>query len=150
MAQSLVRNLMHIIFSTKNRKPLIIPSVREELKAYLIGTLRNFESPSVETNCVDNHVHILCSVSRKIVLMTLLEKLKKTSSKWIKSKGPALQGFYWQAGHGGFSVSPSNVPAVCEYIRQQDAHHRTMTFEDEYRAFLRKHGIAFDERYVWD
>ena len=150
MPQSLVRNLMHIIFSTKNRKPLIIPTVREELKAYLIGTLRNLESPSIEVNCVDNHVHVLCSVSRKIALMTLLEELKKTSSKWIKSKGPHLRDFYWQAGYGGFSVSQSKVPAVCKYIRQQDEHHRTVTFEEEYRAFLRKHGIDFDERYVWD
>ena len=68
----------------------------------------------------------------------------------IKSKGPSLRGFYWQAGYGGFSVSQSQVPAVREYIRQQDVHHRTVTFEEEYRAFLRKHGLEFDERYVWD
>ncbi len=150
MPQSLVRNLMHIIFSTKNRKPLIVPEVKDSLKAYLIGTLRKLESPSLEINCVADHVHVLCSLSRKTALMTLLEELKKSSSKWIKSQGPRLGAFYWQAGYGGFSVSESNVDGVRDYIRRQEEHHRTMTFQEEYRAILRKHGIDFDERYVWD
>lgn len=150
MPQSLVSDLIHIIFSTKNRKPLISPEVEDELKAYLIGTLRKLDLPSIELNCVADHVHILCSLSRKIALMTLLEELKKTSSKWIKSKGPHLRDFYWQAGYGGFSVSVSNVDEVCQYIRGQQEHHRTVTFEQEYLAFLRKHRVDFDERYVWD
>ncbi len=150
MPQSLVSNLMHIIFSTKSRKPLIAPAISGELKAYLMGTLDNLDSPSLAMNCVTDHVHILCSLSRKIPLMRLLEEVKKSSSRWIKTKGVEFHDFYWQGGYGAFSVSESNVGAVREYIRKQQDHHRTMSFEQEYRAFLRKHRVDFDERYVWD
>jgi len=150
MSQSLAKNLIHIIFSTKNRKPLIVPPVREELKAYLVGTLGNLDSPSIEANCTTDHVHILCSLSRSMSLAKLLEELKESSSKWIKTKGPEFQDFYWQAGYGAFSVSQSRVEAVRRYIRQQDKHHRSTTFQDEFREFLRKHQIEFDEQYVWD
>ena len=129
---------------------MIVPAVREELKAYLVGTLANLDSPSIETNCTSDHVHILCSLSRNLSLAKLLEELKKSSSKWIKSKGPELQGFYWQAGYGAFSVSQSKVEPARNYIRQQEEHHRNTTFQDEFRQFLKRHDIEFDERYIWD
>jgi len=150
MPQSLAQNLIHIIFSTKNHKPLIVPPVQQELKAYLVGTLDNLDSPSIETNCTTDHVHVLCSLSRTLSLAKLLEEFKKSSSKWMKTKGPEFQDFYWQAGYGAFSVSQSKVEAVRRYIRQQAEHHRKTTFQDEFRQFLRKHRIEFDERYVWD
>jgi REP element-mobilizing transposase RayT len=150
MPQSLAKNLLHITFSTKGRRAFIVPEVREALKAYLIGTLGNLNSPSIETNCVADHVHILCVLSKTLALSALLEEVKKSSSKWIKTQSPQLHDFYWQGGYGAFSVSESNVPAVRAYIRKQEAHHRTMTFQEEFRALLRKHGIEFDERYVWD
>jgi len=150
MSQSLAKNLIHVIFSTKNRRPLILPPVREELKAYLVGTLDNLDSPSIETNCTVDHVHVLCSLSRSLSLAKLLEELKKSSSKWIKTKGPEFLEFYWQAGYGAFSVSQSRVEAVRRYIRQQEEHHRDTTFQDEFRQFLRKHQIEFDEQYMWD
>ena len=150
MPQSLVRNIVHIIFSTKSRRPLIIPEVREALKAYLIGTLKNLDSPSIETNCVEDHVHILCWVSKNHALKKILEEVKKSSSKWIKTKGRGLNDFYWQAGYGAFSVSQSNVEAVREYISRQEEHHKKMTFQEELRQFLKRHHVEYDDRYVWD
>ena len=150
MAQSLAKNLVHIIFSTKNRQPLIAPSVQDDLKAYLVGTLANLDSPSIETNCTEDHVHILCTISKNHSLAAILEELKKSSSKWVKGKGSEFEEFYWQSGYGAFSVSQSNVESVRRYIRDQQQHHREMTFEEELRRFLEKHQIKFDERYVWD
>ncbi len=150
MPQSLIRNIVHIIFSTKSRRPLIIPEVRGALKAYLIGTLKNLDSPSIETNCVEDHVHIVCCVSKNHALKEILEEVKKSSSKWIKTKGRTLRDFYWQAGYGAFSVSQSNVEAVREYIRGQEEHHKKMTFQEEFRQFLRRHHVEYDERYTWD
>ena len=149
MAQSLAKNLVHIIFSTKNRQPIILPSVQDDLKAYLIGTLTNLDSPSIETNCTEDHVHVLCAISKNRSLASLMEELKKSSSKWVKGKGAEFGDFYWQSGYGAFSVSQSNVESVRRYIRDQRRHHREMTFEEEFRRFLDKHQIEFDERYVW-
>jgi len=150
MPQSLAKNLLHITFSTKGRRALIGSEVREPLKAYLTGTLGNLNSPSIETNCVADHVHILCVLPRTPALSALLEEIKKSSSKWLKTQGALLRDFYWQGGYGTFSVSESNVAALRAYIRNQEGHHQTMTFQEEFRALLRKHGIEFDERYVWD
>ena len=105
MPQSLAKNITHVIFSTKNRRPLILPDVREELEAYLVGVLKNLDSPSIETRCQKDHVHSLCCMSKTLAVCTILEELKKASSKWIKTKGAAFRGFYWQAGYGSFSVS---------------------------------------------
>jgi REP element-mobilizing transposase RayT len=149
MSQSLAKNLIHIIFSTKNRLPTIAPSVQEELKAYLVGTLNNLDSPSIETNCTEDHVHILCSISRNHSLASLLEELKKSSSRWVKGKGHEFQDFYWQAGYGAFSVSQSNLESVRTYIKDQEQHHRNATFQEEFRRFLERHQIEFDEKYVW-
>ena len=149
MAQSLAKNLIHIIFSTKNRQPTIAPSVQEDLKAYLVGTLANLDSPSIETNCTEDHVHILCTISKNHSLAKILEELKKSSSKWLKDKAPEFQDSYWQAGYGAFSVSQSNVESVRSYIRDQEQHHHSATFQEEFRRFLEKHQIEFDEKYVW-
>jgi len=150
MSQSLAKLITHLTFSTKLRKQLITPEVRTELRAYLRGILENLESPSIEINCVADHVHVLFCLSRKRSLAEVVEQLKKGSSKWIKTKAPALANFYWQAGYGAFSVSQSNVPAVRKYIVNQEKHHRKMTFQEEFRALLTKHDIEYDERCVWD
>jgi REP element-mobilizing transposase RayT len=150
MAQSLAKILVHLIFSTKNRQGLIIPDVREELWAYLVGTLRNLESPSLLINGVEDHVHILFSLSRNYAVKTIVEELKKSSSKWIKTKGPGFHGFAWQNGYGAFSVSQSAVESTRRYIALQEEHHRRMTFQEEFRRFLARYEVAYDERYVWD
>jgi len=149
VAQSLAKLITHIIFSTKDRRALITPDIREQLNAYLTGILNNLDSPSIRVNCVADHAHVLCVLSRNRALADVVEEVKKASSKWIKTKGPAFRTFYWQAGYGAFSVSPSNVDAVRDYIIRQEEHHRKVTFQDELVRFLKRHGVDYDERYLW-
>lgn len=141
---------MHIVFSTKDRQPFIHPSVAPELYAYLGGICKNMESFPVEIGGSTDHVHILCLLSRKMALMKLVEELKSHSSKWIKDKGHEYRSFYWQNGYGGFSVNPTEIDIVRKYISGQNEHHEKRTFQDEYRAFLKKYAVEYDERYVWD
>jgi len=150
MAQSLARLLTHTIFSTKNRRPVLPADVRPRLNAYFVGILRQWDSPSILVNSVADHVHILCCLSKNHALAKVIEEIKKGTSKWLKRQDPALRGFHWQNGYGAFSVSQSNVAEVRRYIERQEAHHRKTTFEEEFRAFLAKHRVEFDERYVWD
>lgn len=150
MAQSLVRNYLHIVFSTKNRVPLIFPPVEEELYRYLGGICNNLECPLVKIGGHVDHVHVLCSLSKKITLIKLLEELKSSSSKWIKSKDEKLKSFYWQNGYGAFSVNPSEIDIVKRYIENQHQHHEKKSFQHEYRAFLEKYKVEYDEKYVWD
>ena len=150
MAQSLAKILVHLIFSTKNRSAVLSEDVRAELEAYMVGILRNLESPSLLAKAVADHVHVLFRLSRKQALSKVVEELKVGTSKWIKTKGDAWKAFHWQNGYGAFSVSESNAASVMKYIADQEEHHRTRTFEEEFRAFLDKHGIEYDERYVWD
>jgi REP element-mobilizing transposase RayT len=150
MGQSLVKNYVHITFSTKNRMPIIIDEIAEELYSYIAGICKNLECYPIKVGGFYDHIHILTSLSKKIALMDLLEKVKANSSKWIKTKSDDLKKFYWQNGYGVFSVHPYEVDKVIEYIENQKEHHRKKTFQDEYRAFLKKYKVEFDEKYVWD
>ncbi len=150
MPQSLSRILVHIIFSTKNRKPLLQGQIIPELYSYLAGVLQECESPALKIGGIADHVHILCSLSKNYALAKVVEEIKKSSSKWLKTKGDAFQSFYWQNGYGGFSVSQSDTDVVIRYIEKQEEHHHKMTFQEEYRKFLEKYRIPYDERYVWD
>ncbi|HEY3967663.1 MAG TPA: transposase [Planctomycetaceae bacterium] len=151
MPQSLANVLLHIVFSTKNRAPFLkSKDLRESLNAYMVGTLQNIECPSLITRSVEDRLHCLCHLSRKLSIAQLIEEMKTESSIWVKKQSPSLQDFYWQSGYGAFSVSQSNVEQVKVYIANQEEHHRKITFQDEFRALLRRHKIEFDERYVWD
>jgi REP element-mobilizing transposase RayT len=150
MPQSLARLHIHLVFSTKNRERLISDDVRDSLHAYMATVLQNMGCPPVLINSVEDHVHILFDLARTVTVSTTVEDVKKTSSKWIKTQGAPFACFAWQAGYGAFAVSESNVPAVRDYIAGQREHHRKKSFQDEYRAFLVRHGVNFDERYVWD
>ena len=141
---------MHIVFSTKNRQSFIDKNIQNELYAYISGISKNLETPVLAIGGVEDHIHILCSLSRKIALMTFIEEVKKNSSKWIKTKDSAYNNFYWQNGYGGFSVNPTEIEVVKKYILNQEEHHKKRTFQDEYRAFLKKYNVPFDEKYVWD
>jgi REP element-mobilizing transposase RayT len=112
--------------------------------------LKNMECPALVINSVEDHIHILIDLGRTASVSHVMEHVKKTSSKWLKTQNPALSHFAWQAGYGAFAVSESNVPAVRQYIHNQREHHRKATFQDEFRSFLTKHQIPYDERYVWD
>ncbi|MBC8870182.1 MAG: IS200/IS605 family transposase [Planctomycetes bacterium] len=151
MAQSLVKNLIHLVYSTKHRKPWIHDDVRDRLFAYQAGIFKQWESPALVIDGVEDHVHALFSLSKNHALKKIVEEVKKGSSKWMKTDDAAgNKDFQWQAGYGGFSVSQSNVEEVRKYIENQAEHHRRMTFQDELRALFERHGIEFDERYVWD
>jgi REP element-mobilizing transposase RayT len=150
MGQSLVRNYVHITFSTKNRQPLILPSIEFELHKYLGGIARNLECTPITVGGTEDHVHILCLLSQKIALMKVLEEIKGHSSKWIKTKSPEFRNFYWQRGYGAFSVKSQDVEIIRQYIANQHEHHRQITFQEEYISFLQEYQIEYDERYVWD
>lgn len=150
MSQSLVKNLVHLVYSTKHREPLIPKSHREALFAYQAGIFKEWESPALVISGVEDHLHALFALSKNHSLKKLVEEVKKGSSKWMKSDGPRIQQFSWQAGYAAFSVSQSNVETVQRYIERQEEHHRKMSFQDELRTLLKRHGVEFDERYVWD
>ena len=150
MPQSLARLHVHLIFSTKHRERLITDAVRDSLHAYMATVLQNLGCAPVLINSVEDHVHILFELARTVSVSQAVEDVKKSSSKWIKTQGAEFAGFAWQAGYGAFAVSESNVPTVCDYIAGQQEHHRRKSFQEEYRAFLERHGVAFDEKYVWD
>lgn len=150
MGQSLVKNYLHIVFSTKYRQPMITEVIESELHAYLGGICKNLDCQPIKVGGYNDHIHILCMLSKKIPLIKLMEELKSHSSKWIKTKGEEFKNFYWQEGYGAFSVNPSEVDVVINYIANQKEHHDKKTFQDEFRAFLKKYLVAYDERYVWD
>jgi putative transposase len=149
--QSLSNVLIHVVFSTKQREAFLhTPDLRGIMTGYLIGILRNIKCPSLIVGVVEDHVHILCVLHRTMTIAKLVEEVKTSSSARIKEEGKALADFHWQNGYGAFSVSPSNVEPVKAYIADQEEHHRKRTFQEEYRLILERHGIEYDERYVWD
>ena len=156
MPQSLSRILIHATFSTRDRhRSLAYPELRENLNAYTIGILRNMQCPAIQVGAVIDHMHILYLHGRTATVADVVGTVKKETSAWIKSqkpeiKDPFLMKFAWQSGYAAFSVSESGMEAVIDYILNQEQHHRRKTFQDEYREFLTRHGVAFDEKYVWD
>ncbi len=149
MPQSLSRVLVHIIFSTKDRMRVIKPDIEEELFAYIGGILRDQGAQPIKIGGAEDHLHIFCGLPRTITIGRLLEEIKKCSSKWIKTKGPEYRRFSWQGGYGIFSVGESGIENVKKYIANQKTHHRSMTFKEEFREFLDRYRVEYDERYVW-
>jgi len=150
MSQSLAKNLIHLIYSTKNREPLLHPEIRPALFAYQSGILKQLESPSLVIGGVADHVHTLFCLSKSHALAKVIEELKKGYSKWLKTQGSEFHNFHWQAGYGAFSVSQSNVQEVKRYIEQLQEHHRKRTFQEELVALLRLHETEFNETHLWD
>jgi len=150
MPQSLSNLLTHVIFSTKNREAFLTEACRDEMHAYLVGVLNKVDCPSLRVGGVADHVHLFFRLSRTATIAKLVETLKTSSSKWIKTKGCEFAGFHWQSGYGAFSVSQSDADAVVAYIKNQPAHHEKISFQEEYRRFLIRYKIPYDERYVWD
>jgi REP element-mobilizing transposase RayT len=150
MPQSLSQLYAHLIFSTKHREPTLLSPVREHLHAYLATVFKNQDSPALKVGGMSDHVHALFRLSKNFSLAKIVEEVKTSSSKWVKTQGRAFANFHWQSGYGAFSVSAADVEEVVEYIAQQESHHRVASFQDEFRKLLEAHGIAYDERYVWD
>ncbi len=150
MSQSLSKVYVHITFSTKKRQLLIDDHVKTSLFEYLGGICRGMECNPIKVGGHQDHVHVLCLLSKKVAQITLMEELKKQSSKWIKTQGQIYSKFYWQDGYGIFSVNPFESDVVVQYIENQEEHHQKVGFQDEFRAFLNKYKIDYDEKYVWD
>jgi REP element-mobilizing transposase RayT len=151
MPQSLARIWLHITFSTDGRRPYLQnPDVREEMFRMLSHHAKEFKCPPARCGGWVDHVHILCGLSRTVTVAQLVEHLKTETSKWAKRRTPDLADFHWQAGYGVFSVSQSAVQQVIEYIDNQAEHHRTLTYQEEFRLICKKYEIEIDERYVWD
>lgn len=138
------------MFSTKYRQKLIDSAIEDELYMYLGGIANNLGCIPIKIGGYQDHVHILCLLSKNITLATLMSKMKSNSSKWMKTQGEAYRNFYWQNGYGAFSVKASDVDVVIKYIARQKEHHSRKTFQDEFRDYLEKNKMEFDERYVWD
>lgn len=151
MSQSLARIVVHVIYSTKGRVPFLKDAaLREEVHRVLGGILNSIECPPIVIGGVEDHVHLLFVLGRTRDLASVVKEMKRGASIWLKEKQPDMAGFAWQGGYGAFSVSQSQIPAVRRYIENQEEHHKTMSFQDEFRGFLKRHGIDFDERYLWD
>ena len=150
MPQSLSHILVHLIWSTKNRHPWLEPGLREKTHAFLAGVVRQSDCEAYLVGGVSDHVHLAVRLSRTWSVADLVKEVKTASSKWVKTQSAVHSDFAWQQGYGAFSVGMSQKEALLHYIATQEEHHRTRTFQDEYRDFLAKYGIEYDERYVWD
>ena len=149
MPQSLAQIYLHLVFSTKDRQPLLAAEIQPRLHAYLAGTLNAISCPAIQVGGMPDHVHLLLRLSSTIPVADVVKAAKIESSKWMKENANQPQ-FAWQAGYGVFSVSASQVESVTQYITNQAEHHRTRTFQDEFRKFLENHQLEYDEAYVWD
>ena len=150
MAHTFTNLLTHVIFSTKDRAPYLEPDVKNRLFAYMGGIVRELDARALLINGPADHVHILASLPGKLAPAELIGKVKANSSGWIHKEFPRRRAFAWQVGYAAFSVSRSQRQTVLDYIANQEEHHRHETFQEEFRRLLRKYGIEWDERYVWD
>jgi REP-associated tyrosine transposase len=151
MPQSLAKIILHTVFSTKDRRPLLRDKVqREELHRYVGGILTNLGCQQLIIGGVEDHVHILSTLSRTCEVAEMVKEIKRGSSLWLKTKSPDLHDFAWQNGYGIFSIGYSQVEEVRKYIAGQEEHHRRISFQDEFGKFLECYAVEFDERYVWD
>jgi len=151
MPQSHSSVYLHLVFSTKERRPFLRdPSLREATHAWLGAASRELGCPPVRVGGIEDHVHILARHSRTISQADWVKEIKRTSSIWIKEQSADLREFTWQAGYGVFSVSASNLDTVRDYVAGQEEHHKQRSFQDEFRVMLQKHGEEWDERYVWE
>ena len=151
MPQSLSTVYIHLVFSTKERRPFLRDqAIRDALHAYLGGVSKQLDCPPILVGGVEDHVHLLARFGRTIRQADWVKELKRVSNIWVKAKGRDYADFEWQGGYADFSVSQSNLEQVKNYIAEQENHHRKMSFQDELRALLRKHEAEWGEKYVWD
>ena len=150
MSQSLSDIILHIVFSTKDREPLIHTDIEEELYRYISGVCRNFDSPIIIINGVADHLHLLLNLAKTLSSSKLISDIKSNSSRWIKTKGTPYRNFSWQSGYGAFSVSRTNVDSAAKYISLQKEHHKILGFKEEYLSMLNRAHISYDEKFLWN
>jgi putative transposase len=140
----------HLIFSTSGRRALLTKEVQERLFPYMGGIIREMKGVALIVNGVEDHVHLLAGMPTTVTVADFLRELKANSSSWMKETFATHGDFAWQTGYAAFSVSKSAIEEVRSYIARQEEHHRRMTFQEEYLAFLKRHEIEYDERFVFD
>ena len=150
MARTYTNVLLHVVFSTKDRMPMIKEPMKSRLFAYLGGIVREQGGKALAINGTDDHVHMLLSIPATVSIADMMRLVKTLSSKWVHETFPDKSKSAWQPGYGAFSVSHSNIPAVSEYIQTQEQHHRKVSFQDEFLSLLKRNEIEFDERYLWE
>ena len=149
MPQSFASVYLHIVYSTKKREPFITPELRTQLYPYLAATAQHNGTKTLDIGGMPDHVHLLLSFGREVTIADVVKAIKGTSSRWVHDMFPHIP-FEWQAGYGSFSVGFPELPALRAYIANQETHHKNVTFQDEYRELLSRHGLEWDEKYVWD
>ena len=149
MPQSLANILVHLVFSTQHRQPVLTVAVQDALGAFVGGILANHDCRPLSIGIQPDHAHLLFALSRTLALADAVKAIKTQSSEWLRAQH-GLTDFHWQHGYGAFSVSVSSISSVHSYIEKQSEHHRKLTFQDELRRFLSKHQVTYDERYLWD
>lgn len=150
MPQSLAQIYVHLVFSTKDRRPLIANAQMEPLRGYIAGVCRNIDSPLLSAGMVADHVHLLYAQSKNITIADAVAKIKSNSSRWMNQQDNSNGSFQWQRGYAAFSVSASRVRAVERYLENQSEHHKVVSFQDESRQFFKRYKVEYDEKYVWD
>ena len=150
MAGTYTQLLAHVVYSTKHRQPVIKPAMREALYQHIGGIIHNKKATKLEIGGTADHLHLLIQLHQENAVADLVRDIKANSSAWIHEQFPAMRDFAWQAGYGAFTVSHSMRDVVERYVRNQEEHHRKRTFQEEFLEFLRRHEIAYDERYIWD
>ena len=151
MPQSLALVIVHLVFSTKDRAPLIRPDMRPRLHAYMAEVARSLVCVAYRVGGVADHVHLALTLPRTLTQSDLVKELKTTSNHWLeKQDRSAYTDFGWQRGYGIFSIGKSQLTDLVRYIEDQEAHHAKRTFQDEFRVMLEKYGVEYDEAYVWD
>lgn len=151
MPQSFSAVYIHLVFSTKERRPFLRDrAIREALHAFLGAASKQLECAPLRVGGVEDHVHLLCRLGRTITQADWVKEIKRVSSVWLKEQSRDYLDFQWQTGYATFSVSQSNLPELTRYVAEQEEHHKKMNFQDELRALLRKHEVEWDERYIWD
>lgn len=149
MAQSFIINYIHIVFSTQNQEPVILPVYHEDLSAYISKICRVLGSPTLNIECSTDHVHIICELSAKVALDTLVEKVKAHTAKWMKAKSEELNQFEWQVGYSAFSVGPTQLESIIEYLKTENERHTTIGFREELLTALKDYGVLYDENHIW-
>ena len=150
MPSSYTNLLYHLVFSTKERRPLITPELSADLYPYLGGIVRQEGGMLLEVGGMPDHVHLVARFRADLAVADMMRVIKANSSKWVNERAGRTEQFAWQTGYGAFTISGSQLEVVRRYVQRQEEHHRKHTFQEEFVAFLKKHGIAYDERYLWD
>lgn len=150
MAHTYSNLLTHVVFSTKDRQPFIDASLKPDLLAYVGGIVRELKGEEMTAKTMPDHIHLLLWLPPTVAVADVLRVVKTNSSRWVHQTRSGHRGFAWQTGYGAFSTSQSNAAVVAKYVRDQETHHRRISFQEEFIALLKKHKIAYDEHYLWD